>query len=62
MCYPVQCPACGKTGWGGCGQHIDNVMSSVPASQRCTCTGASRDDPPPKRVPMPFRTGVDRQR
>ena len=33
MCYPVQCPKCGKTSWGGCGQHVDSVMRSVPASQ-----------------------------
>ena len=37
MCYPVACPNCGKTGWGGCGQHVDAVMRSVPAADRCTC-------------------------
>jgi hypothetical protein len=37
MCYPVRCPDCGKTGWDGCGQHVDEVMRSVPVSQRCTC-------------------------
>ena len=37
MCYPEKCPYCGKTGWAGCGQHVDEVMRSVPASQRCTC-------------------------
>jgi len=37
MCYPVTCSRCGKTGWGGCGQHVDSVMALVPASQRCTC-------------------------
>jgi hypothetical protein len=37
MCYPVRCPNCGKTGWAGCGQHLDAVMGTVPASQRCTC-------------------------
>jgi len=41
MCYPVQCPKCGKTSWGGCGQHVDSVMRSVPTSQRCTCTKGS---------------------
>ncbi|WP_101949622.1 hypothetical protein [Mycobacterium sp. 3519A] len=38
MCYPVQCPVCGKTGWNGCGQHVDSVMSAVPPQQRCTCS------------------------
>ena len=23
MCYPMQCPVCGKTGWAGCGQHVN---------------------------------------
>jgi len=46
MCYPVTCPRCGKTGWGGCGQHVDAVMRSVPAADRCTCdrdTAPARD-------------------
>lgn len=37
MCYPVTCPNCGKSGWGGCGQHVDSVMKSVPAAERCAC-------------------------
>lgn len=37
MCYPVTCKSCGKTTWAGCGQHIDSVKKSVPASQWCTC-------------------------
>ncbi|MGX9791145.1 hypothetical protein [Mycobacterium sp. MMS18-G62] len=41
MCYPVPCRTCGKTGWAGCGQHVDEVMRTVPASERCSC----RPDP-----------------
>ena len=41
MCYAVQCLRCGKTGWNGCGQHVDSVMDSVPFNQRCQC----RTDP-----------------
>ena len=37
MCYPVRCANCGTTGWAGCGEHADEVMRSVPASQRCCC-------------------------
>jgi len=37
MCYPVTCPTCKKTTWGGCGAHVDSVMKSVPASRRCEC-------------------------
>jgi hypothetical protein len=25
VCYPIQGPNCGKTRWGGFGQHVDNV-------------------------------------
>ncbi len=37
MCRPAPCPHCSKTTWAGCGQHVDQVMRSVPAGQRCTC-------------------------
>ncbi len=35
MCRAVKCKTCGKTTWAGCGQHVDQVMRSVPAEQRC---------------------------
>jgi hypothetical protein len=35
MCRPVTCRTCGKTTWAGCGQHVNQVMAHVPASQRC---------------------------
>ena len=31
----VTCKKCGKTTWAGCGQHVDQVMRGVPASNRC---------------------------
>ncbi|MEZ5133375.1 hypothetical protein [Mycolicibacterium sp.] len=37
MCYPATCPRCGKTTWGGCGEHAEQVMRNVPAGQQCTC-------------------------
>lgn len=37
MCYPQKCSKCAKTGWAGCGQHIEDVMRSVPVAQRCRC-------------------------
>lgn len=37
MCYPVTCKTCSKTTWGGCGQHVDSAMRTVPASERCKC-------------------------
>jgi hypothetical protein len=48
MCYTQKCPRCGKTGWAGCGQHVDDVMRAVPPSQRCTCGAAA--------VPTPDRS------
>jgi hypothetical protein len=38
MCYPVRCQRCGKTGWAGCGEHVDSVMRQVPASDKCRCS------------------------
>ncbi|MER7074045.1 hypothetical protein [Terrabacter sp. NPDC000476] len=35
MCRPATCKTCGKTTWAGCGQHVDQVMRSVPTAQRC---------------------------
>jgi hypothetical protein len=35
MCRPVRCRTCAKTTWAGCGQHIDQVRSSVPAGDWC---------------------------
>ena len=35
MCRPATCRTCGKTTWTGCGRHVDQVMRSVPSSQRC---------------------------
>jgi hypothetical protein len=34
MCYPEKCPRCGKTSWAGCGQHVDDVMRSVPPGSK----------------------------
>ena len=35
MCQAVKCRVCGKTTWAGCGQHIQSVKRTVPASQWC---------------------------
>ncbi len=37
MCRPATCRQCGKTGWAGCGQHVDQVMAGVAPDERCTC-------------------------
>lgn len=37
MCRAVTCRTCGKTGWAGCGQHVDQVLRGVPKAQRCAC-------------------------
>jgi hypothetical protein len=36
MCRPVTCTTCGKTTWAGCGQHVDQVLATVPRADRCT--------------------------
>lgn len=35
MCQKVTCRKCGKATWRGCGNHVDQVMRGIPASQRC---------------------------
>jgi hypothetical protein len=35
MCRAVQCRVCGRTTWSGCGNHVEMVKRSVPASQWC---------------------------
>ncbi len=45
MCRPVSCRTCGKTTWSGCGNHVEQVMATVPRGDRCTC---ARDDSPSK--------------
>ena len=35
MCRAVTCRVCGKTTWTGCGQHVQSVKRSVPASDWC---------------------------
>jgi hypothetical protein len=36
VCRAVTCSKCGKTTWAGCGQHVNQVLAGLPASQRCT--------------------------
>lgn len=35
MCQAITCTTCGRTTWAGCGKHVDQVMATVPDSQRC---------------------------
>jgi hypothetical protein len=35
MCRAVTCRKCGKTTWAGCGQHVNQALGGIPASQRC---------------------------
>ncbi|MFC6154955.1 hypothetical protein [Nocardioides yefusunii] len=35
MCRPTACKKCGKTTWAGCGMHVDDVKSAVPAEMWC---------------------------
>lgn len=35
MCRLTKCRTCNKTTWAGCGQHVDMVKMSVPASDWC---------------------------
>lgn len=37
MCQRVQCERCQKPTYAGCGKHIEQVLRSVPAADRCSC-------------------------
>ena len=45
MCYPKACRKCGKTTWGGCGQHIDAVRRQVTPARWCDGHSADPMDP-----------------
>ena len=38
MCVRVNCPACGKPTWTGCGLHIEEALAGVAESDRCHCS------------------------
>jgi len=35
MCQKVTCSMCGKPTWAGCGDHIEEALAGVSASERC---------------------------
>ncbi|CAI0554350.1 unnamed protein product [Linum tenue] len=37
MCYKVECKACGKTGWGGCGKHLVPLYNGIQKGSHCLC-------------------------
>jgi len=41
MCQRATCRNCGKATYRGCGQHVEQVLAGVPASQRCSCAPTS---------------------
>ncbi len=50
MCQRVTCPRCKKPTYSGCGQHVEQVLGDVPASQRCSCA----TEPQQPRAQWPF--------
>jgi hypothetical protein len=45
MCRRITCSTCGKPGYAGCGNHIEQVLAAVPAAQRCACRQARTASP-----------------
>jgi hypothetical protein len=37
MCSRLVCKKCQKFTWSGCGEHIEEALHGVAASDRCTC-------------------------
>lgn len=56
MCRRVQCGACGKPSFAGCGMHVEQVLSDVPRQERCRCHEAS----PPRETKTASPTILDR--
>jgi hypothetical protein len=42
MCQRVDCSACGKPTYVGCGRHVEAVLGDVPRGERCECRAAAR--------------------
>lgn len=42
MCQRVECQACHKPSYVGCGLHIERVLQGVPPEKRCRCREESR--------------------
>ncbi|MEU0505606.1 MULTISPECIES: hypothetical protein [unclassified Nocardia] len=45
MCQRIVCRTCGKPGYTGCGEHVEEVLGDVPQAQRCACA----DQPPTRK-------------
>lgn len=37
MCQRVECSACHKPSYVGCGLHVEQVLQGVPPEKRCHC-------------------------
>ncbi len=56
MCRQATCRSCNKTTWDGCGQHVQQVMGSVPKDERCSCPDPDRaEDRPGSLLSRLFR-------
>ena len=43
MCRRVQCGACGKPTYAGCGMHVEQVLGDVPKGERCRCAEEEKE-------------------
>lgn len=41
MCRRINCAACGRPTFAGCGAHVEQVLADVPSTQRCRCKEAT---------------------
>ena len=37
MCSQIDCDACGKITWEGCGQHVEEALAGVAEADLCEC-------------------------
>jgi hypothetical protein len=48
MCRRIECRACGRPTFTGCGAHVEQVLGDVPQSERCRCREDRPQDQRPK--------------
>lgn len=57
MCRPVQCPACGKPSFAGCGMHVEQVLGHFAPAERCKCHEPRAKADKPNHRPVDRRPG-----
>ncbi len=58
MCRRIECSACGRPTFAGCGAHVEQVLRDVPAAERCQCRQSEAVPSSPRRSWWPWGRGA----